>query len=180
MRFSTQLYTQQVSDVKDLQTKQEINQIYSALRNLADQLDKATGSLSPVKTDWSAQKFSSILGGNSYKIYVKAAVPIAYGQVVNFYNNAGVLNARLASAATTATRATGICNIPGGIASGDFGEFLCGPGICTGISGMTPGTAYYLSDTPGTISAAAGTNPQRLGIALDSTTLLIQSFNGYI
>jgi type II secretory pathway pseudopilin PulG len=178
-RFSTQLFTQVTSDVKDLQTKAELNQVYNALRNLALQLDAYTGALSPVKSEWGIQDFGTILGANAFKIYVQATVAIPYGAAVNFYNSGG-LRARLASAASPTTRASAFCSISTGVNSGDFGEFICGPGVISGILGMTPGTSYYLSDTPGVLSAAPGTNPQRLGIALDASTFLVQSFNGYL
>lgn len=46
-------------------------------------------------------------------------------------------------------------------------------GIVTGLSGLTPLKVYYLSDTLGAISATAGTNSRKVGIALSTTTLMI-------
>lgn len=46
-------------------------------------------------------------------------------------------------------------------------------GVVTGLSGLLPNKIYYLSDTPGAISATAGTNSRKVGIALTATTLLI-------
>lgn len=46
-------------------------------------------------------------------------------------------------------------------------------GIVTGLSGLTSGKKYYLSDTPGAISASQGTYAKVIGTALSSTTLLI-------
>ena len=46
-------------------------------------------------------------------------------------------------------------------------------GEVTGLSGLTAGALYYLSDTAGGISATAGTVTRKVGIATSATTLLI-------
>lgn len=45
--------------------------------------------------------------------------------------------------------------------------------VVNGLAGLIPGQQYYLSDTPGLISLAAGTNTRKVGISLTATTLLI-------
>jgi hypothetical protein len=50
-------------------------------------------------------------------------------------------------------------------------------GVVSGLSGLTPGATYYLSNTPGAISTSAGTVSRKVGIALSSTTLLIKQDN---
>src|SRR3990167_1811036 len=45
-------------------------------------------------------------------------------------------------------------------------------GEVTGLSGLTAGALYYLSDTAGGISATAGTVTRKVGIATSATTLL--------
>jgi len=46
-------------------------------------------------------------------------------------------------------------------------------GLLSGFSSLTPGTQYYLANTAGTISTSAGSNTRKVGIAIDSTHLLI-------
>lgn len=50
-------------------------------------------------------------------------------------------------------------------------------GVVTGLSGLTPLTTYYLSNTSGTLSTTAGTNSKKVGIALTATTLLLKHDN---
>lgn len=50
-------------------------------------------------------------------------------------------------------------------------------GIVSGLSGLTPMSTYYLSDTVGVISTTAGTNSKKIGIALSATTLLLKNDN---
>jgi len=46
-------------------------------------------------------------------------------------------------------------------------------GVATGLSGLTVGSQYYLSNTKGAIATSAGTVSRKAGIALSATTLLI-------
>lgn len=46
-------------------------------------------------------------------------------------------------------------------------------GQTTNLSGLTVGSAYYLSDTLGAISTSAGSMSKKIGIALSATSLLI-------
>jgi hypothetical protein len=46
-------------------------------------------------------------------------------------------------------------------------------GIITGLSGLTPGTVYYVSPTKGAIASSAGANVKKVGIAITSSTLLL-------
>lgn len=46
-------------------------------------------------------------------------------------------------------------------------------GTATGLSGLTAGVGYYLSNTRGAIAATAGTISKKIGIALSATTLLL-------
>ncbi len=60
----------------------------------------------------------------------------------------------------------------GAITAGSSGQVVIG-GEITGLSGLTRGSQYYLSDTAGQISTTPGTNTRKVGIATSSTTLLI-------
>lgn len=46
-------------------------------------------------------------------------------------------------------------------------------GVVSGLSGLTSGSLYYLSDTAGAISTVAGSNVKLVGIAVSTTDLLI-------
>ena len=48
-------------------------------------------------------------------------------------------------------------------------------GNCEALSGLTPGSIYYLSNTPGAISLSAGSTTITVGSALDTTTLALTS-----
>jgi len=60
-----------------------------------------------------------------------------------------------------------VSNITGGIIGEIQLQFI------DSQSGLTPGSIYYLSDTPGAISTSAGTYTKKIGLAIDATKLLI-------
>lgn len=49
--------------------------------------------------------------------------------------------------------------------------------IYTGLSGLTTGLTYYLSNTQGTIASSAGTVSKKVGVATSSTNLFIRNDN---
>lgn len=49
-------------------------------------------------------------------------------------------------------------------------------GYKTDYSGLTPGTVYYLSDTPGVLSTTPGTISKKVAIVFSPTTLFIKNF----
>lgn len=50
-------------------------------------------------------------------------------------------------------------------------------GIVSNLSGLTPGTTYYLSDTGGAITTSAGSISRKVGLAVSATELLIKHDN---
>lgn len=50
-------------------------------------------------------------------------------------------------------------------------------GNISGFSGLTTGSTYYLSNTPGAISTSSGTTIKKVGLALSATELLIKHDN---
>lgn len=62
------------------------------------------------------------------------------------------------------------------ISASGVGAVITG-GVVTGLSGLTTGSTYYLSDTNGAISLSAGSNSRKVGIALSATSLLIKYDN---
>lgn len=51
---------------------------------------------------------------------------------------------------------------------------VCFGGYVSGLSGLTAGTLYFVSDTRGTLGASAGTVSTKVGVALSTTELFIQ------
>lgn len=150
----------------------EFTRIYNAIRNLTLAVDSYTGALAAEPANYSqTPPSSSILTQNSMRLYVVFGVTITYGQVVHLYNNAGVLTAELASAATAAKPMHGWCSIPAN--AGAFGEVMLG-GLCSAIGGLTPGATYFLGNTAGTIAPTVGTSSQKIGFALAANRLFVQ------
>jgi hypothetical protein len=145
--------------------------VYNAIRNLAIALDSYTGRADIDQTQFSQVPVSSSLGTqNLLRVYCIFGVAITPGQAVHLYNDAGILKAELASAATSATPMHGWCQTGAGV--GEWGEVILG-GLCELIGGLTPGATYYLGNTAGTIAPTAGTTTQRVGFALGSSTLYV-------
>jgi hypothetical protein len=96
---------------------------------------------------------------------------ISAGQMVNLYNNAGVLTARPADCTTTGSEANAFAL--SAFASGATGTFYLA-GNVTGLSALTPGTIYFLS-TVGAITttptSTAGNIVQIVGKSLSATSL---------
>ena len=103
-------------------------------------------------------------------------VDTTYGQIVNVIDTSGAAHIRLASAAAgTIYPAYGFCPTPEGVLTGVSGEVQY-IGLIQGLSGLTIGAIYYLSDTvPGGITSSkpvgAGKIVQPIGIATSSTCL---------
>lgn len=76
------------------------------------------------------------------------------------------------SASSTNTRLTFI-----GFANSNINKNFSGPvsisGLIEKLSGLTPGSKYYIQDTAGNIGTSAGTTTIKCGVAITSTTLLI-------
>ncbi len=62
------------------------------------------------------------------------------------------------------------------VTSGNNVNVRCS-GKKTSMSGLTPGTVYYLSNTPGAIATSAGTVSKKIGLALSATEILIKHDN---
>lgn len=185
-RFSTNLVIPTDSSAKDPLAQQEITQIFSALKTLAVRIDETTGALSLPQEDWpNIPPVSVNQGNNIFKLYCPASEDIAYGSIVNFHNlSTETVQARLAKADDFTTAAGGYCLEPAGVLTGDWGEFVTGPGLNYGISGMTPGDWYFLSPSvAGAVTAVQPTTPgeiyQLLGQAITDKILQCGSFNNW-
>lgn len=138
-----------VPDVRDQEDYTNLLEIYQAIQNLTLELDRRIGAV--------------------FAPYTETAI---YGQGINLYNNAGVLTARLSNLTTGAKPVRGFCSEVKGVASGATGLVLLG-GKIVGQSGLTPGSIYYGSNTPGAYSLVAGSTSQVIGYALSASELYI-------
>lgn len=145
----------------------------NALKTLQSVMDIYTGALGEDPAFWANQSnpTSWYRIQNLTRIYALASETIVAGAIVNFWSNAGVLNVRNANASAAGKPAHAFCSTA--ITAGSYGEFIR-EGACFLIGSLTPGTTYYLSNTAGLIAAGAGTIPQKIGFALNSSTLIFR------
>jgi hypothetical protein len=156
------------------------NQVYAAIQQIIFSLVVNCG-IGPRNTDqWTdlaATPYVTLLAGNLNRLYVEASEDISFGAAVNLYNNGGTLGARNANATNNTKPCRAFCSSVDGISSGTVGEVLVNAGTAT-ISGLTPGTSYFLSTTNGLIAnspaVAAGNIEQFVGVAVTDSVL---SFN---
>jgi len=154
----------------------EFTRLYNAIRNLTLAVDAYTGALPADPQNYSVTPIqSTVLIQNMQRVYVLFSQTVTYGQIVNLYNNAGVLNARLSSG-TSGYPAHAWCSTANGVTAGNYGEVMIG-GLCSAIGSLTPGATYYLGNTAGTIAPTAGTLSQKLGYALGSSLFLFRPDN---
>lgn len=162
----------------------ELQAYFSDLYNAIFQLQLAFvdfAGIAPQDSDLWSQLLpgQTILAQNANRLYVKASELLATGAMVNCHNVAGVLNVRNANATDNTKPCHGYCNVIGGAPAGTFTEIILFHGLCTLFSGLTPGSAYYLSIVGGGIQlpapVAAGNVEQFLGIALDANSFMFQS-----
>lgn len=139
-----------VSNNPDNDSRQEMILTWNAIRNLALGVDARCGA-----------------------VFVTFTEAATYGQLVNLYNNGGVLNARLSNLTTSAKPVRGYCAEIKGVSAGRTGLVLTS-GKIVSLAGLTVGALYYGSNTPGGVSLSAGTVNQPVGFALSSTELYIQ------
>jgi hypothetical protein len=107
-----------------------------------------------------------------------AAEAIVAANFVNIFASSGA-KVQKANATDDTKPANGFA--PAAISNGATGS-VQGPGKISGLSGLTPGAIYYLSTTPGAITATAPTGAgnlvQEVGVAVSATELLFHPKQG--
>src|SRR6056297_175793 len=97
---------------------------------------------------------------------------LAAGDLVNVFNDSGVMKVRKADASTSAAPANGF--VLASVTTGNNATVYWG-GMITGLSGLTPGRAF-LSTTAGvstdTAPSTAANVVQRIGWAINATTIM--------
>lgn len=134
----------------------------------------ATGKLDPT--------FMPAGLGSDSRAGVVASEAIAAGALVDVFSNAGVLNVRNASAATSGKECDGF--VLAAIAQGATGTVYF-EGTISGLTGLTIGNRCYLSAaTAGAVTqtppAASGNVLQFVGVALSATEVTFEADDGII
>lgn len=174
--FPVDLRLPQNPETNDPVLSAELARIYNAIRQLAIWASNETGAIPRDTLDWAELRpTDTIKNQNANRCYVRAAETLNFGDIVNYTETGGVLEARKANANSAGIRpAHGFCSQVGGIPVGTYGETVAGVGLCIGIGGMIPGNTYYLSTTAGLIINAKPAGPhlgQPIGFALNSQSL---------
>lgn len=117
---------------------------------------------------------TAFLANNMHRFYAQASESILQGAAVNLFASVGVLFVRNANATDGSKPCDGFCSQTGGIAAGSVGEVILGDGMISGsLSGLVPGSRYYLSTSAGQYTTvpptSSGNLQQSLGIAIDAT-----------
>lgn len=119
------------------------------------------------------------VGVGASVIVAPASEALTAGDFVNLWNDAGTLKVRKADATTSAKPAHGfvLANVA---AAASATVYLLGE-INTAVSGLTVGSDYYLSTTPGGVTtsapSASGNIVQFIGRATQATALPFLNVN---
>lgn len=154
----------------------ELTKVYNALRQIQLFATEQTEAIPRSEETWAELlPTDTIKVQNLNRVYVRAAEALNFGDMINFLDSGGILSARKADATNGSIKqCQGHCTQIGGIAAGAYGEVQVGSGLCLGVGGMVTGQVYYLSTTPGLISAGAPVAPhlrQPVGFALSPQLL---------
>lgn len=165
-RFSVNLGLPVAPTTNNSELFSELLRVYNALKIVMGAVDTYSGTEPESSEFWSQLGFSKLYAGMNSSIYIPAAEPIAYGQVVGIDGSAQAVLAQVGF-----EMAVGFCSAPNGVALGEtcsiqiFGMYPELPAAT-----LTPGIPYYLSSTtPGAITSAFSS--QRIGFALSDRRL---------
>lgn len=129
-----------------------------------------------VATDGSGKLDSSLMpvGVGAATKTIEASETLASSDVVNVWDDSGTVKVRKADATAVGKEANGF--VLAGVTSGQNATVYFDDEL-TGLSGLTPGTRYYLSAaTPGAITATApstaGNVVQHIGTAVSTSSII--------
>lgn len=143
-------------------------------QNLLTAIERGTGLSQKPMTQWNSLNPSdTLIRQNAGRLYVIFSETVAYGALVNLYNNAGKLTARNSNSTDPLKRATGYCNVNNSIQSGaglgEYGEVILSQGII-GVGGVLPGDLLFLAPSDGQMQIGpditAGHIEQFIGIGI--------------
>jgi len=157
------------------EVKAAVELFINVFNNLQQLLEQYNGFTQKDITLWSSIKPSdTLLAHQPRRLYAIAFNNMVYGDIVNIFNNAGVMNAQLANAAAgVVKRGYGFCSTAAGVLAGSRAEFIIGEGLIT-LAGVNPGDVLFLSaaGVPGKVVAnvppvGVGQLEQTLGFGVD-------------
>lgn len=163
--FSSNLGLDQLPNVEDEKVYGDMLRVFNAINILGQNLDTYTGIQSPDQSTWSSiTPQQSLLVGNQCTIYVTTSVALTNGQLVGL-NSSG--QCVLANSGTIL--AIGVCI--GNFAAGATAQILLF-GLNGAVTGLVPGTHYYLATT-GSFTSTAPTSGSRqpIGYAIQATLM---------
>lgn len=151
--------------------------LYRAINSLAQYISSSTGNIQYEPAEMAqADQLAKQLDNKFTRVFVQAAVTLAYGKAVTVYISGGKLVADLADATDLSKPAVGFVDTPGGITAGGFGEIIYMQGRTAGVSGTTFGAVYYLS-TAGNVQStppvSTGVINQKVGVGMGSAGLYV-------
>jgi len=158
--------------------------VHLAIANLVQQVSELTGIDEYPPDLWpQLTPATTLTTGNATRMYLPAGVNLTAGQMVNLYNNAGVLSVRLAQGNAAGTMAHGIVNAS--CLAGETASINYLRTYTDLIGGLAIGVLYYLDPAvAGGITnvrpAAAGNIIQPVGVGLSATTLALDIPLSYI
>lgn len=138
--------------------------VYNAIKNAMYAVDSYTGNTQISESEYSqVNAYGQLLLQKSAVLYVMLTEDIGAGLMVNLHSASG-LRARKATGGSNRAHAFAV-------ASGLAGSVIpvCLFGLCSNLAGLTPGTDYYLSSTPGMITTS--TSHHRIGMAVGTNQL---------
>lgn len=170
---------QQIPDLTDIQSVGKLSfqfiSIYNAIGVLQQAIDTYTGNTPPTASgsNQSTPPEQSVIVGNTANMWCVAGAGISAGFLVNLYNNSGVTQAQLATAAVVGQIAMGLTMTSAAINTSIQVLLL---GLFNFGGSVSPGGLYYTSDSvPGgltlTAPTAVGHFVQPVGYGVDTNSI---------
>jgi hypothetical protein len=157
--FSTNLGLDVVPVSKDPENIGDLYRLYNAVKALASALDSNTGAAGADFADWAIAGTEFLLLQRMSRVYLEFAATATPGQLIAI-NSSG--KAVLSGIGTVMGWA------PNAVTTGEFGEVRL-LGLHTSVAGLTPGTVYYASSTPGNLTSSV--TAQKIGFAITAAKL---------
>lgn len=148
--------------------------VVQTANNILSQFERFVGVTQKPMAQWSLLTPSDTLfRQNLGRLYVIFSETVAFGGLVNLFNNSGILTARNANSTTLLKRAFGYCNVnnsaQSGAGVGQYGEVILSQGLLS-VTGINPGDLMYLSSSDGQMQigpdVTAGHLEQFIGVGI--------------
>lgn len=162
-----------------------VTNVYQTIQQIILMFQNNCGTAQQPSNQWPILEGqpSTILRQNLGRLYVTATEAIQFGAMISITSSGGNLAVRNANATDNTKLCDGFCSTSGGIKINQVGEVILGAGLAS-ISGLTPGTRYFLSVSKGQVSAtpASGTGSvsQYCGVALSSTQMYCSPSSSFV